>query len=197
MGLTSYHEPAEFRKCQKETGDNNPCVLPTSQNPPRWNPSWLSNAWTSRKDPVLEWLAIKLKTVSHVAEESSWVPLAGYSPPRHPFSIKSLAVSVRVSPQTIHFWVLDKSPLSCPRRSPSSCKRIFKCWKLIHIKKKKKKILCTSKSIWVLNSACMISVLTSAMIGIWAFVPYSPAVWGSMAGESQWPFPHDILESVS
>ena len=155
MGLTSYHEPAEFRKCQKETGDNNPCVLPTSQNPPRWNPSWLSNAWTSRKDPVLEWLAIKLKTVSHVAEESSWVPLAGYSPPRHPFSIKSLAVSVRVSPQTIHFWVLDKSPLSCPRRSHSSCKRIFKCWKLIPIKKKKKRFYvrvkaseCWTRLVW-------------------------------------------------
>ena len=136
MGLKGYHEPAGFRKCQKETGDANPCVLPTSQNPPWWNLSWLSNAWSSRKDLVLKWLSINLKTVSQVAEESSWVPLACYSPPRHPFSIKSPVVSVHVSPQTIHFWVLDKSPLSCPRRSPSSCKRIFKCWKPFHIKKK-------------------------------------------------------------
>ena len=29
-------------------------VLPTSQNPSRWNPSWLSNASTARKDPESE-----------------------------------------------------------------------------------------------------------------------------------------------
>ena len=27
-----------------------PYVLPTSQNPPHWNPSWLSNAWATMKN---------------------------------------------------------------------------------------------------------------------------------------------------
>ena len=51
MELTSHHQPEEFGKGQKERGDTSPYVLPTSQNPPRWNPSWLSNACTTRKDP--------------------------------------------------------------------------------------------------------------------------------------------------
>ena len=95
MELTSHHQPEEFGKGQKET----PHVLPTSQNPPRWNPSWLSNAWGMRKNPQSEWLArenpetnpitIKPKTVSHMAEQSSWVPLPYCSPPRHPFPVVS------------------------------------------------------------------------------------------------------------
>ena len=52
--LTSYHEPEEFREGQKEGGDASPYVLPTSQNPPRWNPSWLSDARATRKDPESE-----------------------------------------------------------------------------------------------------------------------------------------------
>ena len=35
-----------------------------------------------------------------------------------PFPIKSLALSAHVSPQTIHFRVLDKSPLSGPEGVP-------------------------------------------------------------------------------
>ena len=46
-----------FRKCQKERGDFSPYVLPTSQNPPRWNPSWLYDGQDSRKDPESKWLA--------------------------------------------------------------------------------------------------------------------------------------------
>ena len=43
-----------------------------------------------------------------------------HSPPGHPFTIKSLALSARVPPPTICFWVLDKSPLWGPGRgSPS------------------------------------------------------------------------------
>ena len=38
-----------------------------------------------------------------------------------PFPIKSLALSADVSPQTIHFRVLDKSPVSGPGRGPPSC----------------------------------------------------------------------------
>ena len=37
------------------------------------------------------------------------------------FPIKSLALSAYVSPQTIHFQVLDKSPLSGPGRGAPSC----------------------------------------------------------------------------
>ena len=47
-----------------------------------------------------------------MAEESSWVPLPSCSPPRHPFPIKSLALSACVCLWIIHFWVSDKSPLS-------------------------------------------------------------------------------------
>ena len=53
MELISCHQLEEFRKGQKET----PCILPTFQNPSHWNPSWLSNVRTPRKDPESELLA--------------------------------------------------------------------------------------------------------------------------------------------
>ena len=106
----------------------------TSQNPSRWHPSWRKKVCTTREDPESEWLAkdnletnlitIKPKTVSHVAELFSWVPLPYCSPPGCPFPIKSLALSAPVSPQAIHFWVLDKSPVSGPGRGPPSCDSI-------------------------------------------------------------------------
>ena len=37
---------------------------------------------------------------------------------RHPFPMKSLALSAHMSPRTIHFWVSDKSPLLGPRSGP-------------------------------------------------------------------------------
>ena len=52
--LTSYHQPEESRKVQKERGDSSPYVLPTSRNPSLWNPSWLSDARATRKDPESE-----------------------------------------------------------------------------------------------------------------------------------------------
>ena len=61
---------------------------------------------------------IKPETASHMAEQFSWVPLPYCSPPGCPFPIKSLALSAHVSPQTIHFRVLDKSPVSDPGRCP-------------------------------------------------------------------------------
>ena len=80
----------------------------TSQNPPLWHSSWLSNACTTRKDPESEWLArdnletnpitIKPETTSHVAEQSTWVPSLSCSLPRCLFPIKSLALSAHVSP---------------------------------------------------------------------------------------------------
>ena len=59
--------------------------------------------------------------MSHMAEQFSWVPLPYCSLPRCPFPTKSLALSAHVSPQTIHFQVLDNSPLSGPGRGPPSC----------------------------------------------------------------------------
>ena len=103
----------------------------TSKNPSVWHPSWLNKACTTRKDSESEWLAkdnpginpiaIKPKSVSHMAELFSWVPLPYCSPPWCPFPIKSFALSAHVSPWTIHFWVLDKSPVLGPGRGPPSC----------------------------------------------------------------------------
>ena len=53
-----------------------------------------------------------------MTELFSWVPLPPCSPPGHPFPIKSLALSAHVSPQTINFQVLDKSPVLGPGRGP-------------------------------------------------------------------------------
>ena len=93
--------------------------------------SWLNKACTTWKASESEWLAkdnpktspipIKPKTASHMAEQFSWVPLPYCSLPGCPFPIKSLTLSAHVSPQTIHFWVLDKSPISGPGRGPPSC----------------------------------------------------------------------------
>ena len=58
----------------------------------------------------------------------SWVPLPYCSPPGCPFPIKSLALSADVSPWTIHFWVLDKSPVSGPGRGSLSCNNISSFW---------------------------------------------------------------------
>ena len=67
-------------------------------------------------------ITMKPKTASHWAEQSSWVPLPFCSPPGCPFPVKSLALSADVSPRTIHFRVLDKSPVSGgPGRGPLSC----------------------------------------------------------------------------
>ena len=117
--------PPTRRVWERSKGDT------TTQNPSRWRPSWLSNVWATRRDPESEWLArdnlethsisIKPETVSHVANESSWVPLRFCSLPRCPSPVKSFALSARVSPRTIHFQVLGKSPLSGPERGPPSC----------------------------------------------------------------------------
>ena len=108
----------------------------TSQNPSHSHPSWLSDACATRKDSELEWLAkdhpetnpitIKPKTSSHVGEQFSPGSLTYCSPPGCPFPIKSLALSAHVSPRTIHFWVLDKSPVSGPGRGPPSCNTLTK-----------------------------------------------------------------------
>ena len=126
------NKPPPVRRVWERSKGDTTCPS-TSQNSSCWgiHPSWLSDACATRKDSELEWLAkdhpetnpitIKPETVSHAAEQFSWVPLSYCSPPRCPFPIKSLALSAHVFPQTIHFWVLNKSPVSGPGRSPPSC----------------------------------------------------------------------------
>ena len=126
MELISHHQPEEVGKGKKET----PHVYPL----PRIPLASIRLGWVMRALPgktELEWLAkdhpetnpitIKPETTSHTAEQFSWVPLPYCSPPGCPFPIKSLALSVYVSPWTIHFWVLDKGPVSGPGRGPPSC----------------------------------------------------------------------------
>ena len=120
--------PPTGRIWERSKGHSSSYVLPTSQNPPPWNSSCLSNVHATWRDSESEWLArdyletnpitVKPKTVSHGAEQYSWVPWPSYSLPGCPFPIKSLALSARASPQTIHFQMLDKSPLSGPGRGP-------------------------------------------------------------------------------
>ena len=108
----------------------------TSQNPSCWHPSWLSSACTTRKDPESRVIGqrqriglerkpvtIKPEPASHVAEQFR-VPLPSCSPLGHPFAIKSLALSTHVSIRTIHFRVLDRSPLLGPGRDPPSCNHL-------------------------------------------------------------------------
>ena len=128
MELISLHQLEEFGKGQKETLYVQP--------PPRILLSVIHLGWTRRASPgrtESEWLAkdnlktnpitIKPKTVSHVTEQFSWVLLPYCSPLGCPFPMKSLALLAHVSPQTIHLWVLDKSPVSGPGRGPPSCNR--------------------------------------------------------------------------
>ena len=102
----------------------------TSQNPPHWNVSWLSNTrkgpeseWLARDSPEINHITTKPEAVSHVAEQSSWVALPCSSLPWHSFPVKSLAFSACMSPWTIHFWVLNTSPLSGPGRGLLSCNK--------------------------------------------------------------------------
>ena len=112
--------------------DRPPCPSPTTGVYPNSCPlSQWCHLGTTRKDSESEWLAqdnpetnpitIKPKTVSYVAGLFSWFPL-----PCCPFPIKSPALSAHESPWTIHFWVLDKSPVSGPGRGPPSCNSIIR-----------------------------------------------------------------------
>ena len=113
------NKPPPTRRVWERSKGDTTCPT-TSQNPSLWHPSWLNKVCTTRKDSESEWLTkdnpetnpitIKRETASHVAELFSWVPLPYCSPFGCPFPIKSLALSAHVSPQTVHFLVLDKSP---------------------------------------------------------------------------------------
>ena len=116
--------PPTGRVQERSKGDTT--GLTTSQNPSLWHPSWLNKACTTRKDSESEWLAKDNSETNPItikpetAEQFSWVPLPYCSPPGCPFLIKSLALSAHVSPQTIHFRVLGKRPVSGPGRGPPS-----------------------------------------------------------------------------
>ena len=112
------------RRAQERSKGDATCPT-TSQSPPQWHPFWLSNACTTRKFPESGWLAndnleINPNTINPslrgTGQSCAWLPLSCCSLPRHPFPTKSLAVSAHVSPETIHVWVLDKSPFSGPGR---------------------------------------------------------------------------------
>ena len=75
----------------------------------------------AKDHPETNPITIKPEIVSRVTEQSSWVPLPSCSPPGHPFPIKPLALSAPGSPRSIHFRVLDKSPVSGPGRGAPSC----------------------------------------------------------------------------
>ena len=126
MELISHHQLEEFGKSQKET--------PRVWLPPRILLTGIHLGWVmcappgrtleseqlAKDHPETNPIIIKPKTASHMADQYYWFPLPYFSLPMCPFPIKSLALSAHVSPQTIHFQVLDKSPLSGPERGPPS-----------------------------------------------------------------------------
>ena len=113
--------PPTRRVWERSKGDT------TSQNPPRWHPSWLSNVCNTRRDPESEWLArdnlesnpitIKPETTSHTTEQFSWVPLLCCSLPEYPFPMKSLAFSAHVSSDNSFLSVRQEPTLGPWKRS--------------------------------------------------------------------------------
>ena len=159
--LISCHQQGEFRKGQK--------VTPGVQPPPRiphWYPSWLSKVWTTKKDAESEWLAKDNPETNPITMKPEAVATWQSSPPgfpypttlqlRGPFPIKSLALPAHLSPWTIHFWVLDKSPLLDPKRGSSSCNiswnelNFLKSMKIILLLEGRKTFL--SKEKWLKES---------------------------------------------
>ena len=113
------NKPPPTGRVQERPKGDTTCPT-TSQNPPLWHPSWLDKACTTRKDSESEGFAKDdLEIIPSPynprlwarAEQFSRVPSHSCSPPGLPSPIKSPAPSARVSPQTIHFRVLDKSPV--------------------------------------------------------------------------------------
>ena len=113
-------------------GSKGDTTCPTiSQNLSHWHPSWLSNACSTREEgPWIRKIGQRQPgnwshrhKTSDFKKEGRAVLLGSVNlllSGRRPFPIKSLALSACVSPQIIHFWVLDKSPLLGPGRGPLS-----------------------------------------------------------------------------
>ena len=126
--LISHHQPEEFGKGKKETPHVQPplrillvasilaeqcvchqeglCVRVIGQRQPR-NFSFHHKI----RDCESRGRAVLLGSLT--------LPVSAQAP----FAIKSLVLSASVSPQTIHFRVLDKNPLLGPGRGPPSCNR--------------------------------------------------------------------------
>ena len=132
MELISLHQPEEFEKGQNETPHVRlpPWILLsgihlgwTRHAPPGRT---LESGWLAKDNPATNPITIKTQDCQPLAELFSCVPLPSCSPLGCPFPIKSLALSVHVSPRTIHFQVLDKSLVLGPGRGPPSCNK----WRL-------------------------------------------------------------------
>ena len=97
-----------------------------SKNPSCWNQFCLRDVCATRKDPESE----TIRNQSHHRKTQDCKP-SGRAVPLGsltlllstwaPLSDKVSSLSARVSPQIIHFQVLDKSPLFGPGRSSLSC----------------------------------------------------------------------------
>lgn len=120
-----YHQPGqEMSKGERRLQSLCPTNFPESSS----LESILAEWWTRlRKDPELKWLAtynpetnpitIKSNPVSHMAEQLSWTPLPSYSPTQAPLpnKVSCFVQHVRLL-KTLHFPVVEKSPLLGPRR---------------------------------------------------------------------------------
>ena len=102
------NKPPPTERVQKRSKGDAMCPN-TSQNLSCCHSSWLSNAYATRKDLESEWLAkenpetnpitIKAKAVSHVAEQSFWVPLPSCWAPLP----NKASLSACMSSRTVHF----------------------------------------------------------------------------------------------
>ena len=81
--------------------------------------------WLARDNPETNPVTVKPETSSHVAEQFSWVPLPCCSPPGCSFPIKFFAFCLHVSPQTVHFQVLDKSSTLGPWKGSTFLQYIY------------------------------------------------------------------------
>ena len=125
------NKPPPTGRVKERTKGNTTCPT-TSQIPSLLHASWLNKACTTSKDSESEWLAKDIPETNHFTikpdcESRGRTVLLGsltlLLSTRCPFPIKSLALSAHVSPQTIHFWVLDKSSVWGPGRGPPSCNK--------------------------------------------------------------------------
>ena len=104
--------PPTGRNQQRSEGDTSSCVLPTSQNPPCWGPSWLNDAHAtgrtlSQSDQPETTQKLSPSHRARDREPRGWAVLLGpltllIPSQRVPFPTKSLAFSARVSSWTMH-----------------------------------------------------------------------------------------------
>ena len=127
--LISHHQPEEFMKSQKEA--SHVCT------PLRILLSGIHLGWTRRAPPGRtlsqnDWLKTTQKLISSALNPGLCEPrgraillvsLILLLSTQVPFPNKISCFITHVSPRTIHFWVLDRSPVSFPGSSPPSCNK--------------------------------------------------------------------------